>query len=63
MTAIFARTAFHDALKKLNDRQLLRELAYVGGRWVAGREGSSLEVSDPASGASLAFVASIDAAQ
>ncbi|RVH10472.1 NAD-dependent succinate-semialdehyde dehydrogenase [Sinorhizobium meliloti] len=63
MTAVFARTAFHDALKNLNDRQLLRELAYVGGRWVAGRDGKCLEVSDPASGAALAFVASLDAAQ
>ncbi len=63
MTAVFARTTFHDALKNLNDRQLLRELAYVGGRWVAGRDGTCLEVSDPASGAALAFVASLDATQ
>ncbi|PDT83917.1 NAD-dependent succinate-semialdehyde dehydrogenase [Sinorhizobium sp. BJ1] len=63
MTAIFARTAFHEALKQLNDRQLLRELAYVGGRWIAGRDGKCLEVSDPASGAALAFVASLDEGQ
>ncbi|MET4691421.1 NAD-dependent succinate-semialdehyde dehydrogenase [Sinorhizobium fredii] len=63
MTAVFARTAFHDALKHLNDRHLLRELAYVGGRWIAGRDGKCLEVTDPASGAALAFVASLDAAQ
>ncbi|MQW87098.1 NAD-dependent succinate-semialdehyde dehydrogenase [Sinorhizobium saheli] len=63
MTAIFARTAFHDALKQLNDRQLLRELAYVGGRWISGRDGKSLEVRDPATGDTLAFVASLDAAQ
>ncbi|WP_141322152.1 aldehyde dehydrogenase family protein, partial [Sinorhizobium fredii] len=63
MTAIFARTAFHEALKQLSDRQLLRELAYVGGRWIAGRDGKCLEVSDPASGTALAFVASLDADQ
>ena len=63
MTAIFARTAFHEALKQLNDRQLLRELAYVGGRWISGRDGKSLEVRDPATGDTLAFVASLDAAQ
>jgi aspartate-semialdehyde dehydrogenase len=63
MTAVFARTAFHDALKHLDDRQLLRELAYVGGRWIAGPDGKSLEVRDPATGAALAFVASLDAAQ
>ncbi|ASY65295.1 Aldehyde dehydrogenase B (plasmid) [Sinorhizobium sojae CCBAU 05684] len=63
MTAVFARTAFHEALKQLNDRQLLRELAYVGGRWVAGRDGKCLEVSDPASGTALAFVASVDGGQ
>lgn len=63
MTAVFARTAFHETLKRLDDRQLLRELAYVGGRWVAGHDGKCLEVSDPASGAALAFVASLDADQ
>ncbi|MCA1367156.1 NAD-dependent succinate-semialdehyde dehydrogenase [Bradyrhizobium sp. BRP14] len=63
MTAVFARTTFHDALKHLSDRQLLRELAYVGGRWIGGRDGKCLKVSDPASGAALAFVASLDASQ
>ena len=38
MTALFARTTFHDALARLNDPHFLRELAYVGGRWVAGNE-------------------------
>ncbi|WP_209601089.1 NAD-dependent succinate-semialdehyde dehydrogenase [Sinorhizobium kostiense] len=63
MTAAFARTDFHEALKQLKDRQLLRELAYVGGRWIAGREGKCLGVRDPASGSALAFVASLDAGQ
>lgn len=63
MTAVFARTVFHEALNRLNDHHLLRELAYVGGRWVAGREGRSFRVTDPASLAALAWVASLDAGQ
>jgi len=63
MTAVFARTTFHDALARLADPHLLRELAYVGGRWVAGRDGHSFGVADPASGAPLAWVASLDADQ
>jgi len=63
MTAQFARPAFHDALARLADPHLLRELSYVGGRWVAGRGGSSFAVTDPASGATLAWVASLNAEQ
>ncbi|MCP8894523.1 NAD-dependent succinate-semialdehyde dehydrogenase [Shinella daejeonensis] len=63
MTAIFARTVFHDALARLADPHLRRELSYVGGRWVAGRDGESFEVTDPASAATLAWVASLDGEQ
>ena len=63
MTAVFARTVFHEALARLGDLHLLRELAYVGGRWVAGRGGSSLPVTDPASAATLAHVAALDGDQ
>jgi aspartate-semialdehyde dehydrogenase len=63
MTALFARTTFHDALARLADPHLLRELAYVGGRWIAGREGKSFRVTDPASDAALAWVAALDADQ
>ena len=61
MNAVFARTAFHDALNGLKDRHLLRELAYVGGRWVAARDSASFAVTDPATGATLAWVASLGA--
>ncbi|MBY2919047.1 NAD-dependent succinate-semialdehyde dehydrogenase [Rhizobium leguminosarum] len=61
MTAVFARPAYHDALSRLADRHLLRDLAYVGGRWIAGKSGKSFEVTDPASSATLAWVASLDA--
>ncbi|MBY5757361.1 NAD-dependent succinate-semialdehyde dehydrogenase [Rhizobium leguminosarum] len=61
MTAVFARPAYHDALSRLADRHLLRDLAYVGGRWIAGKTGKSFEVTDPASSATLAWVASLGA--
>ncbi|EJC63906.1 NAD-dependent aldehyde dehydrogenase [Rhizobium leguminosarum bv. viciae WSM1455] len=61
MTAVFARPAYHDALSRLADRHLLRDLAYVGGRWIAGKSGKSFEVTDPASSATLAWVASLGA--
>lgn len=61
MTAVFARPAYHDALSRLADRHLLRDLAYVGGRWIAGKSGKSFEVTDPGSSATLAWVASLGA--
>ncbi|MCQ1853282.1 NAD-dependent succinate-semialdehyde dehydrogenase [Neorhizobium galegae] len=61
MTAIFARPAYHEALTRLADRHLLRDLAYVDGRWVAGAGGQSFQVTDPASSATLAWVASLSA--
>lgn len=59
MTAVFARPAYHDALSRLADRHLLRDLAYVGGRWIVGTTGKSFEVTDPASSGTLAWVASL----
>ncbi|MBB4481773.1 NAD-dependent succinate-semialdehyde dehydrogenase [Rhizobium etli] len=61
MTAVFARPAYHDALSRLADRHLLRDLAYVGGRWIAGTTGKSFAVTDPASSATLTWVASLGA--
>jgi aspartate-semialdehyde dehydrogenase len=63
MSAHFARATRHDALDRLADRRLLRTLAYVGGSWTASDAGHSFEVNDPASGESLAWVASLDAAE
>lgn len=60
MTAVFVRTPSHDTLNQLKDRHLLRELAYVGGRWTSSRHGKSFAVTDPATGGSLAWVASLD---
>jgi len=61
--AHFARSLRHDALDRLSDRRLYRELAYADGQWTAGASAGSFEVTDPASGATVAFVASLDAAQ
>lgn len=63
MSAHFARITRHDALDRLGDRRLLRGLAYVDGAWTAADTGQSFEVTDPASGESLAWVASLGAAE
>ncbi|PTW59771.1 succinate semialdehyde dehydrogenase [Breoghania corrubedonensis] len=63
MTAIHARRDRHDALHRLADRRLLRELAYVNGAWTAGDTGLGFEVTDPATGAQLAWVAALGPAQ
>ena len=60
MPALHARLTYHEALSRLNDRHLLRDLSYVAGRWVAGKAGRSFEVTDPASSATLAWVTSLD---
>nr|WP_246104926.1 NAD-dependent succinate-semialdehyde dehydrogenase [Rhodoligotrophos appendicifer] len=47
----------------LADHSLLREQAYVDGRWTSGGRALSFEVADPASGAVLARVASLEGAE
>ncbi len=59
MTALFARPKRHAALDRLSDRRLLRQLAYVGGSWTASDNAAHFEVTDPASGATLAWVAAL----
>lgn len=49
----------HDATELLSDRRLCREFAYVDGHWVAGDEGHSFEVADPATNIGFARVASL----
>ncbi|HEV7320480.1 MAG TPA: NAD-dependent succinate-semialdehyde dehydrogenase [Ensifer sp.] len=61
MTAVFARPDYHEALSRLRDRHLLRNLSYVDGRWTGSRNGANFEVTDPASNISLAWVASLGA--
>ncbi|CAN7730364.1 NAD-dependent succinate-semialdehyde dehydrogenase [Mesorhizobium amorphae] len=63
MSAHFARTNRHEALDRLADRRLLRELAYVDGHWTASEAAESFEVTDPATGVTVAFVAALDTGQ
>lgn len=63
MSAHFAQPVRHAALDRLADRRLLRELAYVDGRWTAGASARSFAVTDPASGASVGWIAALDAEQ
>lgn len=59
MSAVFARPDYHEALSRLRDRHLLRNLSYIDGRWTGSREGANFEVTDPASAIPLAWVASL----
>ncbi|MCW2238878.1 NAD-dependent succinate-semialdehyde dehydrogenase [Azospirillum canadense] len=61
MTAQFARPDTHDALGRLTDRRLLRELSYIGGRWTAARDGATTTVRDPAGGGTVAHAAALGA--
>ena len=61
MNAVFARPACHDALARLNDKHLLKSLAYVGGRWVTNEANSTFEVRDPATSMPLARISRLDA--
>lgn len=63
MTAVFARADFHEGLAGLKDRHLLRNLAYVDGRWIAGKRGKGFDVTDPATAKSLAWVAAVEVDQ
>ncbi len=62
MPAMFAPAIRGEGLDALVDRRLLRELGYVEGRWTAGSGARSFEVTDPATGATIAWVAALDAA-
>jgi aspartate-semialdehyde dehydrogenase len=61
MNARLAAAHHVSELDRLADRRLLRELAYVDGRWTAGPQAASFAVTDPASGRVIAEVASLDA--
>jgi len=61
MTAVFARPDFHEALTRLKDRHLLRDLAYASGRWTSGATDTRFQVTDPATSKTVAWVASLGA--
>lgn len=53
--------ASHPALSRLRDSTLLRELAYIDGRWVRAASDARFEVEDPATGQLVARVAALGA--
>ncbi|MDQ0391907.1 NAD-dependent succinate-semialdehyde dehydrogenase [Labrys monachus] len=62
MTAALAlKRHVHPALGRLADGRLLRELAYVDGRWTQAPDAASFEVRDPFSGIVIAHVAGLGA--
>ncbi|RWP66662.1 NAD-dependent succinate-semialdehyde dehydrogenase [Mesorhizobium sp.] len=63
MSAHFALPQRPEALDRLADRRLLRQLAYVDGHWTASEAAESFGVTDPATGATVAWVAALDARQ
>lgn len=60
MPATLATVPHRNALDALRDRRLMRELAYIDGKWTAGHDASTFSVSDPATGDVIARVASLD---
>ncbi len=53
-SAISART-------EIADKTLVRNFAYVGGRWIAAASGATFRVTDPATGLELGLVSSLSA--
>ncbi len=63
---LVASTAPHaspDPLAGLEDRRLLRDLAYLGGAWVAADDGTTFPVDDPSSGTQIAALPRLGAAE
>lgn len=59
MTAKLATIAHHNELDRLTDRRLLRELAYIDGKWTADSTASTFAVTNPADGNTVAQVAAL----
>jgi aspartate-semialdehyde dehydrogenase len=58
-----ADTLSNELMSALADRALLRSFAYVGGRWNAAANGATIEVTDPATGATVGHVARLSGAE
>ncbi|MGC4023798.1 MAG: NAD-dependent succinate-semialdehyde dehydrogenase [Mesorhizobium sp.] len=61
MGAKLARIAHRNELDRLSDRRLLRELAYIDGKWIADGRATTFAVTNPADGSLIAQVASLGA--
>nr|WP_230533965.1 NAD-dependent succinate-semialdehyde dehydrogenase [Microvirga roseola] len=51
----------HPALSRLRDPRLLREMAYIDGRWTAADADARFSVNDPATGLNIAHVSRLGA--
>ncbi len=51
------------SIERLRDRRLLREFAYIGGKWCAAGNKAELEVTNPANGAVVGHVPDLGAAE
>ncbi|MXQ13164.1 NAD-dependent succinate-semialdehyde dehydrogenase [Microvirga makkahensis] len=60
--SIPAKANIHTALSRLRDPRLLREMAYIDGRWTAAPDDARFEVNDPATGLNVARVPRLGAA-
>ena len=61
---MLATEAVSDELMSgLDDRTLFRSFSYVDGRWRAARDGATITVHDPATGAPVGYVARLSAAE
>jgi len=56
-----AKADAHPALNRLRDPRLLREMAYIDGRWTGAPSDARFEVRDPASGLTVAHVSRLGA--
>jgi len=56
-------TAQTQRLARIENKALLREAAYVDGRWIAAGNGATIDVTDPFTGGLVSRVPSLEAAQ
>ncbi len=61
MNAEHKKLEYVEEINLLSDPSLLREFAYIGGKWVAAEDGNTLSVLNPADGRRIATVASLSA--
>lgn len=58
---MLAKISARTELSRLADPRLLRELAYIGGKWCHAQDARTLDVSNPADGSLLGAVPAFDA--
>ena len=61
MTDLAFPDPVHCQALNLSDPALLKSFAYIGNKWMAGSEGATFDVTDPATGTQIGDVASMTA--